>query len=802
MIRGANGTDVMISPDEQKVLASFAQRIPKDDPGAHNNLAIVYYNKGLYTEAIEELEKALELNPNFVLARNNLEIILRKTGKLEEKVEQLTQDIEKDPDDENKILELADTYVKLRKYSHAIVYYKKVLDTNPESYHAHFGFSVTLKNLGKYDDALEEMKQALRSKETREGYQAIGEIYLRKGMVEMAIRNLEQALKHDDTAAETHFLLGLALGEKGRAQESIESIKRAMSLNPTLASGDAGLPVEIESHRGQWESLKEQLGIPKVEGDNCEIHYNMGMSYRNKGLFDEAVREFNECLKLRQDVPHVHYALGEAYIHLGKFPDAIHDLQLASQLDFDAVKCANATGIAYLMQGQVSTALDWFNKVLAKESNEPMVLNNIAVAQYVIGDVEKAVDNYKRAVAAANTDARFNLAMYYLKKKDYDNALALLDYKGTDVDFLRGLVHMERGEDEEAQDAFSRVLEQVPHHAGAYYNMGFITTRLGRYEESLGYIRKGMEIEPNYDNEKYRLSLDPSISEFGPYYIPRSHPVAEEVVERVLAPQATTPDELFTEAEEHLREGNREDALRKADEALRIDSEYYKAVLLKADIKYNHGDTAQAIELLKAHHEEHPDITDVLAALASMLKKEGRIEEARVKYQQLAEAAPDNLTWLNEVAELAHALGQEDEALESYLRVYEKDKENAGVNLNLLRIYINKKDLANAKRFVEFLADQRSENYEYNILAGIYWFECKDYDRAREHFDKAIQIDASKPSPYYHRGLISVNQGAFADACENWKKALLLSPPQDLAERIKRCLTLTIELSEILEKGV
>jgi len=37
----------MISQEEFKILKSFAERIPPDDPGAHNNLAIVYYNKGL-----------------------------------------------------------------------------------------------------------------------------------------------------------------------------------------------------------------------------------------------------------------------------------------------------------------------------------------------------------------------------------------------------------------------------------------------------------------------------------------------------------------------------------------------------------------------------------------------------------------------------------------------------------------------------------------------------------------------------------------------------------------------------------
>ncbi|UCG30587.1 MAG: tetratricopeptide repeat protein [candidate division WOR-3 bacterium] len=792
----------MISPDEQKVLSSFAERIPPDDPGAHNNLAIVYYNKGLYPEAIEELEKALELNPNFVLARNNLEIILRKTGKLEERVEQLSLSIEKDPHDENKILELADTYVKLQKYSHAIVYYKKVLDANPDSYRAHFGFSNTLKFLGKYDDALEEMKYALKIREAHEGYRMMGEIYLRKGVIDMSIKNLEEALKFDDNSAETYFLLGLALGEKGRTQDSIEAVKKAISLNPALAREEGGLPIDIESQRDQWEFLKEQLGIPKVSGDSYKIHYNMGMSYRNKGLFDEAEREFNECLKLKKGAPEVHFAIAEADIYLGKFEEATHNLQQALRRDFDAVKCANALGVVNIMQGQIGGALEWFEKVLVQDGNDSLALNNIAVAQYMLGDIDKALGNYEKSMAAGNVDAKFNLAMHYLKNDDYDKTLALLDYKSIDVDFLHGLVYMERGEDKKALDAFERVLEVVPHHAGAYYNMGFIATRLGKYEEGLVHIRKGMEIEPNYDNEKYHLSLDPAISEFGPYYIPRSHPVTDEVVEQVLAPQATTPDELLAEAERYLGRNNPADALKRVGEALEIDPQYYKAALLKADILFNQGEVTEAIELLQNKHQAQPDVVDIIAALAIMLKKEGRIEEARAKYQELADLEPENPQWFNEVAELAYSLGEEDDALESYIRVYERDRENVGVNLKLLRIYINKKDYASAEPFVDFLASERPEDYEYNILAGIYWAEKHQYGRAKEHFDKAIEVDASKPLPYYHRGLLSVQQGAFTDACESWKKALLLSPPQDLADKIRHCLTLTIELSEILEKEI
>jgi tetratricopeptide (TPR) repeat protein len=793
----------MISSDEQKVLSSFAERIPRDDPGAHNNLAIVYYNKGLYQEAIEELEKALELNPHFVLARNNLDIILTKTGKLEERIERLSEDMEKDPSDETKILELADLYVKQKKYSHGIIYYKKILDANPESYEAHFGFSNALKHLGKYDDALEEMNLALKIRRSHEGYRALGEIYLRKGVIDMAIKNLEEALTFDEYSAETHFLLGFALGEKGRTQESIEAVKKAIALNPSLAQGDTGAPFDIEGYGDQVASFKKQLGIPKTSGDLHQIHYNMGMSYRNKGLFDEAEREFRECLKLKEDSPEVHYAIAESELFLWKLDEAITHLEQSLQGDFDRLKSYNALGITYIMQGQFGNAVKSFEKALAENAHDPAALNNLAVAQHALGDLGQALVNYEKAVDGGDTEARYNLAMHYLKSNDHGRALALLDYEGVDAYFGRGLTYMEQGDDQKALEAFRKVLELVPHHAGAYYNMGFIATRMGRYEESLSYIRKGMEIEPNYDNVRYHLSLDSAISDFGPYYVPRSQTLTTGAVDTALSPDRTiSPDDLLAGAEEHLGRNQTVEALKNIDEALRIDPGLSRAVVLKADIQFHHGDVVEAIRLLEEYQSKHPDVIEVLAALARVLKESGRFEEARPKYQQLAHLEPDNSVWLNEVAELAYSSGEDDEARDFYLRLLERDPENVAANLRLFRIYLNKNDFAEAKGFMDFLADKHPDSYEYNILAGIYWSEKQQYQKAEEHLVKATEIDASKPLPYYHRGLLSVQRGAFDSACENWKKALLLSPPEDLANRIRHCLKLTIELSEILEREI
>ncbi|MEO5511240.1 MAG: tetratricopeptide repeat protein, partial [Longimicrobiales bacterium] len=41
------------SARDLEILRGLAKRINPHDPGAHNNLGVVYYNKGLYAEAIE-----------------------------------------------------------------------------------------------------------------------------------------------------------------------------------------------------------------------------------------------------------------------------------------------------------------------------------------------------------------------------------------------------------------------------------------------------------------------------------------------------------------------------------------------------------------------------------------------------------------------------------------------------------------------------------------------------------------------------------------------------------------------------
>ncbi len=51
------------SERDLRILRGFAQRIDAADSGAHNHMCVLYFNKGLYEEAISQFQRALEIDP-------------------------------------------------------------------------------------------------------------------------------------------------------------------------------------------------------------------------------------------------------------------------------------------------------------------------------------------------------------------------------------------------------------------------------------------------------------------------------------------------------------------------------------------------------------------------------------------------------------------------------------------------------------------------------------------------------------------------------------------------------------------
>lgn len=113
-----------------------AIKLKEDNLEYHYQLALIFYDKKMYTQAMDELNKVLDLNPNFYVARLVLANILANQGQLEAALKhyQTLADKPLRPQDQAEVhLALARLFIKQQTRIQAQHLLQKALKLNPNS---------------------------------------------------------------------------------------------------------------------------------------------------------------------------------------------------------------------------------------------------------------------------------------------------------------------------------------------------------------------------------------------------------------------------------------------------------------------------------------------------------------------------------------------------------------------------------------------------------------------------------------------------------------------------------------------
>ena len=240
----------------------------------------------------------------------------------------------------------------------AIEIERRALSIDPDLADAHTWLGAALLNLGRTDEAMAAMREAIKLEpDNGQSHQALARAYwVGKGDFASAIPEFERAIELNPEAGYSYLQLGLLLAWEGQYERAEEVCKRAVELQDQYISGNAGL---------------------QVVGANGRLGY----VYYLQGRYDDALREYERGLQFVASSDH-------------------------ALKDRTAIELTVKIGAAYHRQGktaeasrQFERARKLFDSLLAKGADDPFTRYYIACMYALTGDRERALDSLERVAA-------------------------------------------------------------------------------------------------------------------------------------------------------------------------------------------------------------------------------------------------------------------------------------------------------------------------------------------------------------------------------------------------------------------
>jgi tetratricopeptide (TPR) repeat protein len=139
---------------------------------------------------------------------------------------------------------------------------------------------------------------------------------------------------------------------------------------------------------------REPLPEPIKKPVDARGYFIRGCSYHELGMYSEAVKYYQQAIKLESDFLEALINLGVAYYQLGKYSKAIDAYEKAIYLDPHSASIYNKLGSAYIIHGRFSKALDSFKKATEIEPKNPVSHYNLGIAYYLNGERDAAFKEY------------------------------------------------------------------------------------------------------------------------------------------------------------------------------------------------------------------------------------------------------------------------------------------------------------------------------------------------------------------------------------------------------------------------
>ena len=187
-----------------------------------------------------------------------------------------------------------------------------------------------------------------------------------------------------------HGNLGTALGKKGKSEEALRHLRKALEINPRYAEGHNNLGVALDGRGLTREAVQEFRSALQLNPKSARARNNMAGALSKLGRYDEAAEQAREALRIAPDEAEGHYQFGLALAGKEDLDEAIAEYSEAVRIDPGHAEAHSNLGVILGMQGRLDRAIRHFRMAAKLVPDDADTHQNLAVALYLKGDYAAA----------------------------------------------------------------------------------------------------------------------------------------------------------------------------------------------------------------------------------------------------------------------------------------------------------------------------------------------------------------------------------------------------------------------------
>jgi tetratricopeptide (TPR) repeat protein len=587
-------------------------------------------------------------------------------------------------------------------------------------------------------------------------------------LVLLAVAALAAGCSNPEKAKAEYLSRGEALLKEGKYQEATIEFRNAIQIDDRLAAAHWGLSQAYEKMGSVSEAMDELQKTVQLDPDNAPARIKLGNAYiiaydrmKKAEFLSEAERLAGEILAKDDKNIDGHILLANVLHLKGDEVGALAKINHAISLDPQRVESYIALAKYYVQTNRLDQAEAAYTKAIS--INDRSSLAHIEYGKFFsqTNRADRAEAEFTKAVESdpQSRDARWVLASFYLVNKRFDRAEeAFKQYAQLDWDKPEGRARLADfyatvGRYDDASKLYQEIVNWMPDYTRGRYRLGELMLQRGDVGGATAQIEELLKRAPN-DLEALLLRARMRIA---------GNQLKEAIgdLKTVLAQSPRSQLGLYFMTEALYRDGQIEEARKRAGELERYSPDFLPAKLIQVQINFDSGDPDAARRLATdlldriaktaPTGQQSPQLLADLKTNALLLRGKAnlalkQLPAARADIEAASAVMPNSpLPYVN-MADVAFASGNRQEALQNLERALSIDRTNYQALNGLLNLMIAERRFDEVRSRLEGLIAEQPNNASLHYLRAQAYYNRSSADpadaaRAEESLKRALELN-------------------------------------------------------------